>query len=125
MAKGDFVKAFIEDVKGSIDGVHAVTVVELESGMDLGNFSDGTLDPEIASAYNAEVVKSKLKAIKALGLNEKIDDILITLESQYHLISCTSNGTHMIYLAADKAKANLAMLRNIVRKGREEIEKNL
>ena len=97
MAKTNFVDEFIANAKESTDGIHAVTVVEIESGMTLGNFSDGSIDPEVASAYNVEVVKSKLKAVSALGLSDSIDDILITLTTQYHLISCTENGTHMIY----------------------------
>lgn len=124
MAKTDFVNKFISETQ-EIEGVHAVTVVEISSGMALGSFSNGKVDPEIASAYNVEVVKAKLKAIDALGLKENIDDILITLSSQYHLINCSDNGAHMIYLAADKNKANLAMLRTIVRKGIEGIQKQI
>ncbi|WP_421877109.1 roadblock/LC7 domain-containing protein [Marinoscillum sp.] len=93
--------------------------------MSLGSFSDGKLDPDVASAYNVEVVKSKLKAIEALGLKDSIDDILITLDTQYHLINCTEKGTHMIYLAADKKKANLALLRAVVAKGKKEIQSKL
>lgn len=125
MAKENFVTGFINDTKSNTDGVHAISVVEISSGMTLGSFSDGSLDPDVASAYNVEVVKAKLKAVKALGLKEKIDDILITLSSQYHLISCTDKGEHMIYLAADKDKSNLAMLRSIVNKGKEGIQSKL
>jgi hypothetical protein len=125
MAKSDFVNDFIQEAKESVDGVHAITVVEIASGMTLGSFSDGKLDPEVASAYNVEVVKAKLKAIKALGLKEGIDDILITLSTQYHLINCTDNGSHMVYLAADKAKANLAILRNVVKKGVSQMQSKL
>lgn len=125
MAKANFINTFINEIKASSNGIKAVTVVEIESGMTLGSFSDGSIDPDVASAYNVEVVKSKLKAAEALGLNEKIDDILITLESQYHLINCTSNGSHMIYLAADKAQSNLALLRNAVKKGKEGIQAKL
>jgi len=126
MAKIDVVTNFIKEAKET-NGVVAVSLVEISSGMTLGSFSDGKLDPEIASAYNVEVVKAKLKAIEALGLKgkESIDDILITLNTQYHLINCSENGEHMIYLAADKEKANLAMLRTIVRKGIQGIQKSI
>lgn len=119
------IEAFIEDAKESSNGVLAISIVEIGSGMTLGSYSDGSIDPVIASAYNVEVVKAKLKAIKALGLKENIDDILITLTSQYHLVNCTSSGTHMVYLAADKSKANLALLRAVVAKGISQIEKAL
>ncbi|WP_258102324.1 hypothetical protein [Marinoscillum pacificum] len=119
------INQFIESAKDSSDGIHAISVVEIASGMSLGSYSDGSLDPEIASAYNVEVIKSKLKAIEALGLKDKIDDVLITLDTQYHLINCTDKGTHMIYLAADKKKANLALLRAVVAKGKKEIQAKL
>lgn len=125
MAKVNPITSFIDGVTDQADGIHAVSVVEIESGMTLGHYTDGSLDPDIASAYNVEVVKAKLKAIDALGLSESIDDILITLDSQFHLINVTKGATHMIYLAADKKKANLAILRNIVKKGAESIQKSL
>lgn len=125
MAKGNFVTEFIESIKNSSEGIHAVTVVDLGSAMTLGSFSDGSLDPEVASAYNVEVVKAKLKAIKALGLSEEIDDILITLKTQFHIINCTSDGKHMVYVAADQSKSNLALLRSLVRKGVAELQKSL
>ena len=125
MAKTDFIKQFIDTTIDSSDGIHAVSVVEIASGMSLGAFSDGVLDPDVASAYNVEEVKSKLKAIAALGLKEGIDDILITLETQYHIINCTKKGTHMVYVAADKKKANLALLRAVVNKGVKEIEEKI
>ena len=125
MAKGNFVNKLIETVEESAAGIHAISVVDLSSGMALGSYSDGKIDPDIASAYNVEVVKSKLKAVDALGLKETIEDILITLSSQYHLIACTARGTHMLYLAADKKKSNLAILRTIVRKAIDTLEKDI
>lgn len=125
MAKANPITQFIEGVKDQADGIHAVSVVEIESGMTLGHFTDGSLDPDVASAYNVEVVKAKLKAIDALGLDETIDDILITLSTQFHLINVSDGGTHMIYLAADKKKANLAILRNLVKKGVASIQQSL
>lgn len=125
MAKGDFVNQLIETAKDSSDGIHAITVVEIGSGMALGSYSDGKLDPDIASAYNVEVVKAKLKAVNALGLKETIEDILITLNSQSHLIGCTASGTHMVYIAADKQKSNLAMLRAVLQKAVKDLQSNL
>lgn len=124
MAKNDVVGEFIQLAQDSA-GVHAVTVVEIASGMTLGSYSDGKLDPDVASAYNVEVVKAKLSAIKALGLKEGIDDILITLSSQYHLINVTEKATHMVYLAASKDKSNLAILRSLVKKGVEGIQSHI
>ena len=120
MAKNN-INAVIDAVKDGVDGVHVVTIVEIASGMSLGAYSDGKLDPEVASAYNVEVVKAKLKAISALGLEEGINDILITLETQFHLINCSESGEYMLYVAADNKKSNLAILRGLAQKAITEI----
>lgn len=125
MAKVNPIEQFVNDVKDQATGIVAVSVVEIDSGMTLAHYTDGTLDPDVASAYNVEVVKAKLQAIDALGLKESIDDILITLNSQFHLINVSKGATHMIYLAADKKKGNLAILRNLVRKGADSISSSL
>ncbi|MBV6647812.1 MAG: hypothetical protein KI790_20300 [Cyclobacteriaceae bacterium] len=126
MAKNDFVSTFIESVKSDVAGLIAVSVVEIDSGMTFGSFSTKKdFDPEVASAFNVEVVKSKLSAIKALGLKQKIDDILITLSEDIHILKVTPNAKYMIYLAADLAKANLGMTRSVLRTLSKEVEEKL
>ena len=67
-------------------------------------------DLEVASAYNSEMVKAKQKTIAALGLNANLEDMLLTLDSQLHLIKMLS-PTLFMYLAADRQSTNLALLR--------------
>jgi hypothetical protein len=78
-------------------------------------------DPELASAYNLEVVKAKLNAIKALGLDQKINDILITLTDQIHIIDVSEDGKYFIYLAVDATKANLGLTRATLAKFKKDI----
>ena len=57
-------------------------------------------------------MRAKLKTIKSLGLDDTIDDILITLSSQYHIIRpLAATPEVFIYLVLDRAKANLALAR--------------
>ena len=122
----DFLNVFLQDMKNNISGFIAVSVTEIETGLSYGSLSvDANFDAEIASAYNLEVVKAKFKAVKALNLDADIEDILITLTNQIHIIDVSPNKKFMIYLAADSTKANLGMTRAVLRKYKGELEKNL
>lgn len=95
----------------TIDGSAAVAVVDSDSGMVLGK-EGNAFDLDLAAAGNTEVVKAKLNTMKSLGLADTIDDILITLTSQYHIITpMPSQPSVFMYLVLDKAKSNLALAR--------------
>ena len=95
----------------TVDGAMCAALVDSASGMLLGKAGSG-LDLEIAAAGNTEVVRAKNKTLKALGLNDTIDDILITLSSQYHVIRpLTKTPEVFIYLVLDSKKSNLALAR--------------
>jgi hypothetical protein len=96
-----------------IDGCLGCCIVDSNSGMMLGASGGGAISLEVAAAGNTEVVRSKRKTMKALNLNDQIEDMLITLGRQYHLIRpLTTNDALFIYVVLDKQKANLAMARH-------------
>ena len=116
----------VENVSSNIPGYVAISVTEISSGESLiANTTKDSFDPELASAYNLEVVKAKLKAIEALGLDESIRDIAITLNDQIHIINIAPSGGYFIYLAIDSKKANLAITRTLLNKYKEELNKAL
>ena len=106
-----------------IDGCLGCCIVDSNSGMMLGAAGGGTaLNLEVAAAGNTEVVRAKRKTMKALDLKDSIEDILITLNKQYHLIRLSrSNDALFIYFVLDKGRANLALARH----GLAETEKDL
>ncbi|OOB83963.1 hypothetical protein BZL53_02490 [Flavobacterium columnare] len=119
----DFLKQFGEDLKNNVPGFIAVAVSEIKSGISYFTLStDSNFDPELASAFNLEVVKAKLNAINALGLKETIEDILINLKSQIHIIDVSENNEYFIYLALDSTKANLGMTKALLNKYKKEIK---
>lgn len=98
----------------SIDGFIAACVVDSESGMVMGSLGGGpSFDIEVAAAGNAEVIKAKRKTMNSLNLGDRIEDILVTLGTQYHLFRpLAQNPAYFLYLALDRSKANLAMARH-------------
>ena len=96
-----------------LDGALGACVVDSNSGMMLGAEGGGNVNLEIAAAGNTEVVRAKRKTMAALKLDDVIEDILITLGKQYHLIRpLRGNDALFIYLVLDKARGNLAMARH-------------
>ena len=108
---GKAVEAIINDLPSLV----AVAVVDVNSGMALASHSNSpSVNPETAAAYNTEVVKQKQKAMSALKLTgEYIEDILITLTNQFHLIKLA--GTKFIYLVVNSRETNLAIAREVLR----------
>jgi len=100
----------------TIGGAYAASVSDYDSGMALSSRSTRKgFDAELAGALNSEVVKAKLSAAKTLGLGNQIEDILISLTEQYHLIRLVPSTSLFIYLALDREKANLAMARHALK----------
>jgi hypothetical protein len=109
----------------SIDGAIGVALVDYDSGMALGTLGGGKdLDLEVAAAGNTEVVRAKVRTLARLGLAESVEDILITLSTQYHLIRPLTQGASslFLYLALDRSRANLALARHELRRIEGSIE---
>ncbi|MEK8172345.1 hypothetical protein NKH77_33150 [Streptomyces sp. M19] len=106
----------LKEAMTSIEGTLGVALVDYTSGMALGTLGGGKeLDLTVAAAGNTDVVRSKLRTMEQLGLKDVIDDILITLGGQYHLIKLMKGRDKkglFLYLALDKTRANLAMARH-------------
>ncbi len=99
------------DAAMSIDGALAAALVDYQSGMCLAQAGSG-MNLDLAAAGNTQVVRAKLQTMESLGLRRGIEDILITLSDQYHLIRLVPNSTGLfLYLVLDKAKGNLALAR--------------
>ncbi|WP_455353937.1 hypothetical protein [Streptomyces sp. SYSU K217416] len=116
----------LKEAMTSIEGAIGVALVDYASGMALGTLGGGKdLDLTVAAAGNTDVVRAKARTMEHLGLKDGIEDILITLGTQYHLIRLLSGrgkDSLFLYLALDKGRANLAMARHQLRRIEAELE---
>jgi len=105
-----------------IDGAIGAAIVDYENGMTLGTIGGRDLDMELAGAGNTEVVRSKKNIIHDLGLNEKIEDILVSMDTQYNLVRmCENHEDVFILLVIDRSEGNLGLARREI----DEIDEHL
>ncbi|MFC4503892.1 MULTISPECIES: hypothetical protein [Streptomyces] len=120
------VEVSLKEMMTAIEGTVGAAVVDYTSGMALGTMGGGKeLDLGVAAAGNTDVIRAKVRTMEHLGLKGEIEDILITLGSQYHLIRLVK-GRHgsglFIYLVLDRGRSNLAMARHQLKRIENELE---
>ena len=107
---------------GEVSGFIGACLVDSNSGMVLWSKGSNLVNLDIAAAGNTTLIRNKRKTIQALEMTDRIEDILITLENQYHLIRpLVHEENYFIYLVLDRKEANLG----IARWELAEFEKNL
>ncbi|MCX4676764.1 hypothetical protein OG413_15875 [Streptomyces sp. NBC_01433] len=119
-------EASLQQAMTSIEGALGVALVDYTSGMALGTLGGSKdFNLEVAAAGNTDVVRAKLRTMEHLGIKDEIEDILITLSGQYHLIRLLkargSNGL-FLYLVLDSGRANLAMARHLLKRIEADLE---
>ncbi|CAL9335263.1 hypothetical protein [Streptomyces sp. NPDC029526] len=120
------VEVSLKEIMTAIEGCLGAAVVDYSSGMALGTLGGGKdLDLTVAAAGNTDVIRAKVRTMELLGLTGQIEDILITLGGQYHLIRLVTgrsgNGL-FLYVVLDKSRSNLAMARHQLKRIEEQLE---
>jgi hypothetical protein len=107
-----------------IDGFIGAALVDSESGMTLGTVGGGSqFNLELAAAGNTEVVRAKRKTMQSLNLQDTIEDMLITLGKQYHLIRpMRARPGVFFYLSVERSRANLAMARMMLADAEKDLQ---
>ena len=96
----------------TVSGSVAASLVDFNNGMVLGRSGSG-IDFDLAAAGHSELVRAKLKTMRALKLENAIDDILISVGPQYHVIRpLARQAGRYLYGVLDKTESNLAALRS-------------
>ena len=107
----------LKKLMSNVDGAIGAALVDFDGGLTLGTAGGGgDLDLEIAGSGNLEVVRAKIRVMEQLGLDDQIEDILITLGRQYHIIRpLESHPTMFLYLALHRDQGNLGLARHQLR----------
>ena len=103
----------------SIDGAIGVALVDTNDGLTLATAGGGeALDIEAASTANLDVIRAKVGVLEQLGLDDDIEDILITLGRQYHLLRPLERNSVglFLYVALDRERGNLGMARHQIKR---------
>jgi CheY-like chemotaxis protein len=107
-----------------IEGALGVALVDWQSGMTLGTAGGGpSLDLEVAAAGNTEVMRAKMRVAEALKLDDFIEDVLITLGKQYHILRPLKKGSTslFLYMVIDRKRGNLGLARHQISKIETEL----
>ncbi|GAA2260608.1 hypothetical protein AB0C84_09115 [Actinomadura sp. NPDC048955] len=108
----------------AVEGAVGVALVDYDSGMSLGSLGGGPeLDMDVAAAGNTELVRAKVRTLESLGIEDSIEDVLVTLQRQYHLIRIlgSGHGKLFLYLVLNRERANLALARHHLRRIEAEL----
>jgi len=96
-----------------LQGAIAVALVDTNTGMPLGVAGDAdTFDLELGAAGSTDVLRSQLRLMQALGIRSEVEDILVTLEDQFHVIRAVTQPHELfLWTVLSRRSANLALAR--------------
>ncbi len=96
-----------------LDGYLAACLVSVGAGGVVAR--DGRLDLTAAAESTAEMVRCNRETVRAMGLEDETEDILITGASHYHLLrSLRRPADGFVYLVLDRRQANAGMAKLVL-----------
>ncbi|AGL17196.1 hypothetical protein [Actinoplanes sp. N902-109] len=100
----------------TIDGAIGAALADYDSGLTLGVAGGGPdRDMTVAAAGNTDVLRAELRTLEMIGSTDTVEDVLITLDTEYHLLrplrSTRSDVAFFLYLVLAKSRANLGLAR--------------
>lgn len=106
----------------AIEGFKAASLVDANTGRSLASFGSG-IDIDLASEGNTEVLNTKRRVVDLLELDDVIEDILISLGKEYHLIRpLVKQPNVFLYLVLDRQKSHLRLARHFLKTFESSLE---
>ena len=115
------------DIRESLDALMKIrgsigaAIVDYETGMTLGTVGGGGFDMEVAAAGKTGVVRSTRDSIQNMNTEESTNEILIQMDSLYHLIKMFGTGDTFTYVILDIDESTLALARRKL----QQVDENL
>jgi len=111
--RGPEVRAALAEAM-TMDGALGIALIDATSGLSLGAAGGSPMvNLELAGAAAADLVRTKLRVMTALGLKDTIEDVMITFGKQYHLIRFLGPEQNLfLYVVLDRERSNLGMARH-------------
>lgn len=104
-----------------IEGFLAAALVNYSTGHILQSAGDDHDLAEIATG-NTNVIRAKLTLMQKLNLEDRLEDILISLEKQYHLLRLVQDNDKLfLFLVLERSQSNLAMARYALREFEQQL----
>jgi hypothetical protein len=111
-------EGIVQNVVDELPSFITVAVVERASGNILaGKWAGNSGGAVEVAAANAEIVRQTYQAIEALqlGPDEQLEDILVMLRYQLHLLRVLPQVDWLLYLAVRTQDSNLGLARMVLR----------
>lgn len=115
-AEREAAERVLNQVLTELPDMLGAAVIQVPSGRALATYTTSReFNVAKTAAYQAEVVKQKRQALAALQLpDEHIEDVVITLSNQMHLLRLFADGEWLLYVAVDCRDTNLALARAVM-----------
>lgn len=96
-----------------LDGYTAAMLIDGQSGVVVGGDGDGAHpDMQIAATGYCEIYRLERDLVATIGVTDHIEDVVITLSSQYHLLHAIPNHPSLLLcVVLDRHTANLGLAR--------------
>lgn len=79
------------------------------------------LDVSAAGLCNIDVLETQKKTVDQMGIEDGIEDMVITVSSQFHLLRPIPETGRFLYLVVDRRSASLATARMALREAHERL----
>ena len=115
-------EGFKQSAVNDLTGFIGAYLVDSEYGELLMKVESKDFETE-SNALNTEVLNKKVMAVRELGAGEELEDILITLGKQYHLIRRLKSAKDVFFcLVLDRKVANLGLAKLTLQSVEETIQ---